>query len=218
MAITVPPDPYFSGTLSGDMILNSSADLTPTDLFDVVLHEAGLSLGLRESTDPSSVMYSLLNPQATLSAGDIQNIQALYGTPAPDPNASNNSFATAAPISAAAPLPRADAPGGLRRPRHALGYRLLLGAAPPPLRRVGDHPAPDLGDQLPATRLEVYDQNDNLLGQAQSTSDVGRCRVGHISRVSIRFSTITSRWTAPRRTSSGSVATPCRSHSTAGRS
>ena len=93
------PTRTISGTLSGDMILNSSADLNPSDLFDVALHEAGLALGLAESTDPSSVMYPQLNPQATLSPGDIQNIQALYGTPAPDPNESNNTFATATPIS-----------------------------------------------------------------------------------------------------------------------
>ena len=57
MAITAPPDPFISGTLSGDMILNSSANLNPSDLFDVALHEAGLALGLTESTDPASVMY-----------------------------------------------------------------------------------------------------------------------------------------------------------------
>ena len=131
MAITVPPDPYFSGTLSGDMILNSTANLNPSDLFAVVLHEAGLALGLGESTDPSSAMYSFLNPQATLSPGDIQNIQALYGTPAPDPNASNDTLRHRRPDERARPLPRADAPGGLRRPHHALGYRLLLGAAAP---------------------------------------------------------------------------------------
>ena len=91
MAITVPPDPFLSGTLSGDMILNSSANLNPSDLFDVALHEAGLALGLSESTDPASVMYPVINPQATLAPGDIQNIQALYGTRAPDPNATTRS-------------------------------------------------------------------------------------------------------------------------------
>jgi len=54
MAITVPPNPFISGTLSGDMILNSAADLNPGDLYDVALHEAGLALGLIESTDPES--------------------------------------------------------------------------------------------------------------------------------------------------------------------
>lgn len=63
-AITVPPNPYVSGTLSGDVILNSAADLNSSDLFDVVLHEAGLSLGLLENTDTQSVMYPVLNQNA----------------------------------------------------------------------------------------------------------------------------------------------------------
>ena len=173
MAITVPPDPYMSGTLSGDMILNSSADLNPSDLFDVALHEAGLALGLGESTDPTSVMYPVINPQATLSPSDIQNIQALYGTRAPDPNVQQHDRHRH-PDQSTAALPRDDAAGGLRRPRHALGYRLLLGAAAPALLRAGHHPAPDLGDQLPATTsCRSIDQNFKLLGEAQSTSDLG---------------------------------------------
>ena len=80
MSVTVPPNPFMSGTLSGDMILNSAVDLNPSNLFDVALHEAGLALGLEESTDPTSVMYPVINPNATLSPSDIQNIQALYGT------------------------------------------------------------------------------------------------------------------------------------------
>ena len=99
MAITAPPDPYYSGTLSGDMILDSAADLNPGDLFDVALHEAGLALGLSENNDPNSVMYPVINPQASLSPGDMASIQALYGTPAPDPNGSDGTFATATPIS-----------------------------------------------------------------------------------------------------------------------
>jgi hypothetical protein len=173
MAITVPPDPYFSGTLSGDMILNSTADITPDDLFAIALHEAGIALGLGESTNPSSAMYSYLNPDATLSAGDIQNIQAFYGVPAPDPNAANNSFATAAPIS------------------EPLAYLGLT-----PLVAYGDHTNPSDADffsvsppalymgsvtiQLQTSgisfvqpELEVYNQNDQLLGQAQSTSEQG---------------------------------------------
>ena len=35
MAITAPPDPYMSGTLSGDMILNSAADINPSNLYDI---------------------------------------------------------------------------------------------------------------------------------------------------------------------------------------
>ena len=147
MSITVPPDPFMSGTLSGDMILNSAANLNPGDLYDVALHEAGLALGLSETTDPTSVMYPVINPNATLSPGDIQNIQSLYGVRAPDPN--DNDDRDGDPDRPAPGLPRVDAAGGLRQPLHAVRYRLLLGAAPPALLRADDHPAPDLRHQLP---------------------------------------------------------------------
>ena len=46
------------------------------------------------------VLDSSVSPDPKLGwPGDIQDIQALYGTPDPDPNASDNSIATAAPIS-----------------------------------------------------------------------------------------------------------------------
>ena len=77
------------------MILNSSADLNPGDLFDVALHEAGLALGLSESTDPNSVMYPVINPQATPVAGRHREHPGPLRHPRPDPNGSNGTFATA---------------------------------------------------------------------------------------------------------------------------
>jgi hypothetical protein len=173
MAITVPPDPYFSGTLSGDMILNSSANLTPNDLFAVAQHEAGLSLGLGESTDPSSAMYSYLNPQATLSPGDIQNIQALYGTPDPDPNASNNSIATAAPISE--PLLYIGQTPLVTYGDHAAASNTDFFSVSPPALYAGPVTIQlqTSGISFLQPQLDVYDQNSNLLGQAQSASEVG---------------------------------------------
>src|ERR1700733_15181599 len=38
LAITVPPDPFMSGTLAGDMVLNSAGEITSAELFDVALH------------------------------------------------------------------------------------------------------------------------------------------------------------------------------------
>ncbi len=173
MSITVPPDPYYSGTLSGDMILNSSANLNPSDLYDVVLHEAGLALGLSESTDPNSVMYPQLNPQATLSAGDIANIQALYGTPAPDPNGSDGTFATATPISSP-PLYIGLSPLVAYGDRTSLSDTNVFSVQPPLL--YGGPVTIQLqtsGISFMQPRLEVYDQNHNLLGEVQSTSGFG---------------------------------------------
>ncbi len=173
MAITTPPDPFFSGTLSGDVILNSSADLDTADLFAVVLHEAGLALGLGESTDPDSAMYSYLNPQATPSPGDIQDIQALYGTPAPDPNAANNSFATAAQMSY--PLLYLGA-----TPLVAYGDRTALSdtdyfSVTPPILYTGavTIQLQTSGMSFMQPRLQVYNQAFHLLGEAESTSESG---------------------------------------------
>ena len=167
----MPPDPYMSGTLSGDMILNSSADLNPSDLFDVALHEAGLALGLGESTDPSSVMYPVLNPQATLSPSDIQNIQALYGIRAPDPN--DNTIATATPISQP-PLYVGTTPlvayGDLATPSDTDFYSVqppLLYSGPVTIQLQTS------GISFLQPQVQVYNQNFKLLGEAQSTSDLG---------------------------------------------
>jgi hypothetical protein len=99
VAITTPPD-IMAGTWSGDIQLNSSDQFSVSggkgyDLSTVLLHEIGHSLGLPDSTDPTSVMYdSYQGPRQGLSAGDVTNIQALYGVRAPN-SAGNNSFATA---------------------------------------------------------------------------------------------------------------------------
>jgi hypothetical protein len=173
MAITVPPDPYFSGTLSGDMILNSSADLNPDDLFAVVLHEAGLALGLGESTDPSSAMYSYLNPQATLSPSDIQHIQALYGVPAPDPNQPDSTFATATPISSP-PLYIGLTPLVAYGDLSTISDTNVF-SVQPPLLYFGSVTIQlqTSGISFMQPQVEVYDQNFDLLGKAQSTSDTG---------------------------------------------
>src|ERR1019366_8224052 len=76
-----------SGTWSGDILLNDAA---PTigqadTLFPVLLHEVGHVLGLDDSPDPASVMFSHLNHQTTLAPVDIAALQALYGPRSDDP-------------------------------------------------------------------------------------------------------------------------------------
>jgi hypothetical protein len=102
VAIATPPD-LMAGTWSGDIQLNSNDQFSVTgdpgyDLYTVLMHEIGHSLGLPDSTDPTSVMYeNYQTPRQGLGAGDIANIQALYGVRAPN-SAGNNSFATATPL------------------------------------------------------------------------------------------------------------------------
>ncbi|HEY2157433.1 MAG TPA: matrixin family metalloprotease, partial [Isosphaeraceae bacterium] len=88
VAIGTPYDPS-TGTLSGDIIINSNADFNPSDpgsydLYTVVLHEAGHVFGFADSPDPSSFMYNVYEgPVTGLAPGTIPALQALYGAPVP---------------------------------------------------------------------------------------------------------------------------------------
>src|SRR5262245_44789807 len=83
-SVSVPHDPFVSGTLAGDVFLNSSLSFSRTNLLAVALHEFGHALGLDHSTDPKSVMFSHFNPLTALNATDIAAIRALYGARGPD--------------------------------------------------------------------------------------------------------------------------------------
>ena len=98
MSITVPPDPYISGTLSGDMILEQLRRIsTRATSYDVALHEAGLALGLVETTDPGIGHVSRDQPRRHAVAERHPEHPGPLRHPRPDPN--DNTIATAAPIS-----------------------------------------------------------------------------------------------------------------------
>ena len=183
LAITTLPDPFFSGTLAGDMILNSSAGLNPGNLYSVALHEAGHALGLPDSSDPDSVMYPHDNPQAVLTSVDISDIQALYGARAPDTNEPNDSFATATTISY--PLLYVGA-----TPLVAYGDRTTASdtdffSVTPPLLYTGPVTVElqTSGISFLEPQLTVYDQNHKVLGHAQSTSVFGDVVTIHLPSV-----------------------------------
>ena len=191
MAITAPPDPYLSGTLSGDMILNSSADLNPGSLFDVALHEAGLALGLAESTDPESVMYPEVEQNATLEPVDIQSIQALYGARGLDPN--NNTISTAVAISqpplylGATPL---VAYGDLAAVSNTDFYSVQ-----PPLLYTGPVTVElqTSGISFMQPEVQVFDQHQKLVSAAVSTSELGDIMTVQLPSVQLGETAITSR-------------------------
>ena len=123
LSISVPHDPFLSGTWSGDVLLNSTVafDGNGADLFPVLLHEVGHVLGLDDSDDPNSVMFPHLNnARDSLSPGDIAAVQALYG-PRPDDPFAGPAGERHPPDRRALPGPRrlrrVDAPASLRRRR-----------------------------------------------------------------------------------------------------
>lgn len=86
LAVSIPPASFVSGTFAGDVFMNTAATFTRESLYAVALHEAGHALGLPHSTNPQSVMFSHLNQNGTLSAGDVAAIRALYGPRLADVN------------------------------------------------------------------------------------------------------------------------------------
>ena len=99
-----------SGTWAGDLLLNSDVDFvwnewgsgTPqsaseVDLFSVLLHEAGNSLGIADNANPSSIMFQSYNgPKGSLTSVDREAIRSLYGVRSDAYEArSNNTMGTA---------------------------------------------------------------------------------------------------------------------------
>lgn len=101
LAISVPHDPFVSGTLAGEIFLNSAHTFQAEDLFPLMLHEVGHVLGLGHSDDPLSPMFSHLNRHTQLTNEDIENLRHLYGPRRPDVHEGpygNDSFARATTI------------------------------------------------------------------------------------------------------------------------
>ena len=86
IAISVPHDELISGTWAGDVLLNSNAHFsTVSELYSIMLHEAGHVLGLGHSDNPASPMYFHGISSATIpTAQDIADLHSVYGTPAGD--------------------------------------------------------------------------------------------------------------------------------------
>ena len=95
LAHTFYPAPPNPEPIAGDMHLDDDERWqigANTDVYSVVLHEAGHALGLGHSDNPSDVMYPYYRLQTDLGSGDISAVQGLYGaapgfTPVPAPAA-----------------------------------------------------------------------------------------------------------------------------------
>ena len=105
LAQTYEPPPNGS-TSAGDIETNTSIAFgigRDFDLYSVLLHETGHSLGLEHAQNPADVMYAVYQGiRPGLGAGDIAGIQAIYGARTPDPYQSQGqgvSVATAVDLS-----------------------------------------------------------------------------------------------------------------------
>jgi hypothetical protein len=101
LAVASSPD-LFSGTWSGDVLLNSNVLFSlggANDLFTTMLHEAGHVFGLEHDEDEHSALFAFASQVRTgLSAEDIYHIQELYGPRQDDVfegTSGNNSLLTA---------------------------------------------------------------------------------------------------------------------------
>jgi hypothetical protein len=87
IAQTYGPPPN-GQTGAGDVELNTGFNFAPGSHYDletILIHELGHSLGLGESPQPTSVMYSnYVGARQSLSAYDIEGIQSIYGARQPD--------------------------------------------------------------------------------------------------------------------------------------
>jgi hypothetical protein len=93
VALAIPAAGSASGTWTGDIIFNSNVPFSSlNDLYAVALHEAGHVLGLPESTDPASPMFSGFTPGTVLlpTSADLAALQQLYGPPIASPGSNGN--------------------------------------------------------------------------------------------------------------------------------
>jgi hypothetical protein len=177
LAITVPFDPFLSGTLGGKILLNNQVPLDATHLLPIALHEAGHALGLDDSSDPNSAMYEHYDPTHTsLTASDITALQALYGARTSDRyhgTRGGHSFHTATEIhhpngfNGSTPL---VVFGDQTTPQDVQYYavRTLAGYRGSMTFRLQT-----AGVSLLAPRLTIFDAAGHNLGQLDSSSFVG---------------------------------------------
>ena len=188
------------GTWSGDIKLNNTATFGPNgyDLFTVFLHEAGHTLGLNLSDDPTSAMAANYSGVRTgISDTDKAALQELYGVRAKDSyegSWGNGGFSTASTLNLL-----------------ALEGGLLAGNAEADITTTSDKDyfkfnvplslggftvrVQTLGHSLLAPKVTVYNAAKNVIKTVQSTTPNGgniEIRVGGLSLFSTYYVKIES--------------------------
>jgi len=98
------PFSWTGTTYSGDVVFDTTRAFAvgnvagKYDVYSVMLHEAGHTLGLDHSTTAGSVMQENYSYHTGLGTSDVQSVQALYGARSPDAfdaAKANNTFSSA---------------------------------------------------------------------------------------------------------------------------
>jgi hypothetical protein len=184
------PFQAIAGTYSGDLVLNSNETFTfhdwandegpdpdsieegERDLFSLLLHEAGNTLGIDDNQDASSVMFrQYTTPKGLLATQDIQEIQSLYGQRS-DPYESTNNGQISLASRIATPV-GFDAATEVVRVRGSLAnhsdvdvYQIDLVAG---MDSVTLH-LRAAGISLLNSRMEVVDASGNVLAESMASS------------------------------------------------
>jgi hypothetical protein len=178
LSISVPNDPAVLSTLTGDVLINTSDkfDNKTMDVFSVLLHEAGHVFGLPDGTDPNSPMYATYLHNMTLTSGDIANLQALYGAPAPDLNEGSGGNDSVSKATTMQP------PGGYNGATPLVAYGDITSnkdidffSFRPPSGYTNSITIrlQSTGISLLATRLSLVDSKGNVLSTVSASSDFG---------------------------------------------
>lgn len=177
LAAAIPPDPFTSGTLAGDVFVNTGAAFTADSLYAVALHEVGHALGLAPSTDPRSVMNNTLGVNLAPSAQDVAAIRALYGTRAPDANEGDKGNNTTRTATRVRPLQGDSGGDDLSLPMAAYGdittrsdVDVFWFEAPGKYRGPTTVRVQTAGVSLLNARLTVTDGRGRVLGSATGSA------------------------------------------------
>jgi Matrixin len=176
LSISVPNDPAVSSTMSGDVLINTADDFSKLDLYSVLLHEAGHVLGIGDSTDPNSPMYSQYRDNTKLTSADLSALRSLYGNRAPDSHEGSNGNDT---IGTATTI---QAPGGWTGATPLVAYGDIttnkdvdVFAVRPPSGYRGPLTVrlQSAGISLLAPHVSILDAKGHVLADAQAQSDLG---------------------------------------------
>jgi matrixin len=181
LALAYMPPAVNNFSIAGDIGINTAQPFNINsndyDLYTVMAHEFGHALGLDHSTDPNAVMYATyLGVDSALGADDIAGIQSIYGPRQPDmfdAIAPNNSFATASDITSyldpntnVAQFSNLD----IGSNSDVEYYSFVAPDASASTMTISVQSA---GLSLLAPNLRVYDSNQQQIGIATGTGDLG---------------------------------------------